>query len=644
MKKLIINIILLIFSINSSAEENSEDLSKLKNLLNTKINGASRFEQNLYEINGFANFVDYKNIQQFGFRSTADVLQSFAGNYTSYERDYRYLGVKGIARPGDFNSRILLMSDGVRLNDPLYDAGLIGYESPIDIDWIKKIEFVSSPGSAQFGANAILGVANLVNFTGSDIQGTKIKYTRESFQGNKITLLHGNSYNGSDDFLFGITAYHNPGGSFYMPQYDQPKNNDGVANHADSEEYVRGFIKFSYDNWLFNAVISSREKVLPTAYWNTKFNSSGTSNTDKTYFLNLTRQTNLAENIKEKIRFRAGGYQYQGKFDGDYQDNKSESTWYGADYELKIFYKSHQIALGIDTQYNQKLRQRQFYADQIKDLSNDFFNYSVFAEDHWKINESNSLQSGIRVDRINSRTAVSPKLALNHRLNETATIKYSYSRAFRAPNSYEQLNTRENLAGHNFNARSLNNEYITSNEIILQTVTSSEHLLSLNVFHRTIHDIIYQHYDQHADYVFTNGKHTITDGFSIESNYLSDNLSLRSNLTLQESNLNGDEITHSPRLLAKVLASKYLPALNLDVSLNMQFNSKSEYGPDKYTSGYTISNLIFSLRETQSLGKGSFAIYNLFDKKYSTPTSEAIRDSHLIQDGRQFRFYWEYPF
>lgn len=643
MKNLTIIVFISILHSTAIAQDNTDDLSKLTNLLNTKINGASRFDQNLYEINGSANVIDFNNIRQFGFRNPAEALLSFAGNYLSYERDYRYMGVKGIARPGDFNSRILLLSDGIRLNDPLYDAALIGNESQIDIDWIKKIEFVSSPGSAQFGANAILGVANMVNFTGADIKGTQLKYTRESVQGNKLTVLHGNTFNEHDDYLFALTAYENPGGNFYMRQYDQAQNNDGVARGADDERYIKGYFKLAFDNWLLNAGISSRSKTLPTAYWESQFNSSNTVSRDNSYFINLTHQGNLAEHIQSKFRLRAGGYLYNGKFDNGFQPNQSESEWYGADYEIKLLHQAHQVALGIETQYNQQLRQKQAYLD-IKEVDNHYLNYSLYAEDIWKISPSNSLQTGIRFDRINLRTAVSPKIALSHRFNETASIKFLYSRAFRAPNSYELLNTKENLLNRTFNSQVLNNEYIDSHEIIWQQVSSQYHVISANLFHRKIHDLIYQHIDEQQNYAFTNGNSTYTNGLSIESNYLTDDVSVRSNITLQKSTQDGNQITHSPNALAKFLATKHIPSINLDISLNLQYNARSRYHLQENTASYSISNLIFSTHEASKFGKGYIGVYNLFDKKYFTPASDAIRDSYLVQDGRQFRLYWEYGF
>lgn len=54
--------------------------------------------------------------------------QSIRGLYVSGDRNYNYnyLGVRGFSRPGDYNTSILLLVDGYRINDNVYDQATIG--------------------------------------------------------------------------------------------------------------------------------------------------------------------------------------------------------------------------------------------------------------------------------------------------------------------------------------------------------------------------------------------------------------------------------------------------------------------------------------------------------------------------------------
>ena len=68
------------------------------------------------------------------------MLRSVRGLYTTYDRNYSYIGLRRFSRPGDYNTRVLLMLDGHRLNDPVYDMAPVGTEFPIStsrssIEW-----------------------------------------------------------------------------------------------------------------------------------------------------------------------------------------------------------------------------------------------------------------------------------------------------------------------------------------------------------------------------------------------------------------------------------------------------------------------------------------------------------------------------
>lgn len=58
-----------------------------------------------------------EDIRRFGYRTLEEVLQSMAGVYTSYDRNYAQAGIRGFSRPTDFNNRILLLIDGHTTNE-----------------------------------------------------------------------------------------------------------------------------------------------------------------------------------------------------------------------------------------------------------------------------------------------------------------------------------------------------------------------------------------------------------------------------------------------------------------------------------------------------------------------------------------------
>ena len=68
------------------------------------------------------SIVNKDEIKKYGYRNLADILRSVRGFFVTNDRNYQYLGVRGFNRPGDYNTRFLLLVDGHRLNDGLYDS------------------------------------------------------------------------------------------------------------------------------------------------------------------------------------------------------------------------------------------------------------------------------------------------------------------------------------------------------------------------------------------------------------------------------------------------------------------------------------------------------------------------------------------
>ena len=52
--------------------------------------------------------------------------------YVSNDRNFSLIGMRGFAKPGDYNSRILLLINGHRVNDNVFGQAEIGAEFVLD--------------------------------------------------------------------------------------------------------------------------------------------------------------------------------------------------------------------------------------------------------------------------------------------------------------------------------------------------------------------------------------------------------------------------------------------------------------------------------------------------------------------------------
>src|SRR6266571_5043893 len=124
--------------------------------------GASKHEQKVTDAPSFVSVVTSEDIARYGYRTLADVLRSVHGFYTTYDRNYTYLGVRGFSRPSDYNSRFLLLLDGHRMNDDFYGSAYVGTEGLVDVDLIDRVEIIRGPSSSLYGTSAFFAVVNVI--------------------------------------------------------------------------------------------------------------------------------------------------------------------------------------------------------------------------------------------------------------------------------------------------------------------------------------------------------------------------------------------------------------------------------------------------------------------------------------------------
>ena len=103
-----------------------------------------------------------EEIRAFGFRTLAEVVRSVPECFEGGDRMYSILGIRGFARTGDFNTRVLVLLDGHPLNEHWNSTAPVSTDFPLDLAQLERVEVITGPVSALYGSNAFFGVVNIV--------------------------------------------------------------------------------------------------------------------------------------------------------------------------------------------------------------------------------------------------------------------------------------------------------------------------------------------------------------------------------------------------------------------------------------------------------------------------------------------------
>lgn len=213
----------------------SGDLTDIsfERLLTLEVVTASKIPQKISEAPSAVSVITAEDIKHYGYLTLGEILRSVRGVYVTYDRNYSYVGTRGLARPGDFNTRLLILVDGRRLNDSIYNQGAVGTEFPIDVELIERVEFVPGPGSAIYGSSAFFGVINVITKSGAAIGGVEVSATTGSYDTSKGRISFGKKLDNGADLLVSASRLNSGGQDLYFPEFDNQESNGGTAQGLD---------------------------------------------------------------------------------------------------------------------------------------------------------------------------------------------------------------------------------------------------------------------------------------------------------------------------------------------------------------------------------------------------------------------------
>jgi iron complex outermembrane receptor protein len=619
--------------------------------------GASKYEQKVTEAPSSVSIITSSEIRKHGYRTLADILRSVTGFYITYDRNYSYIGVRGFGRPSDYNSRILLLIDGHRTNDNVYDSALIGTEGLLDVDLIDRVEVIRGPGSSLYGSNAFFGVVNIITRRGRNLKGTEVSGEAASYTTSKGRLSYGNRFqNGVEAFISG-TGYDSKGDNLYYPEYDSPATNNGVADHTDYDRSQSLFTNEAFGNFTLQGVYSSRTKGIPTGAFGTDFNNTANKTVDTRSYGDLKYEHSVGAKTDLTARLYYDYYKYWGDYAyytdpaiGALNRDVTYGSWWGGELKLNTrFGDMHRLIVGAEFQDNLRQDQANYNVDPPASYLDDVQRSSLWAsylQDEITFSPAIMLNAGVRYDHYSTfGGTANPRLALIFSPAEKSTIKLLYGSAFRAPNVYE---LHYFYPGFSLPNPNLNPEKIKTAEAVFEQYLGDHFRASLSGYHYTITDLI--NYDLDADsglLIFRNLEKVTATGGELElDGKWESGLEARMSCVVQRTKdqATGDPLSNSPEDLATVALTIPLLPDRIFAGIDERFTGRRKTVTGEYVPGFFITNLtLFSQNIVRSLD-ASVSVYNVFDKEYGDPVTLDFAQKTIQQDGRSYRVKLTYAF
>lgn len=289
-------VLFLLFALPASAQQPGKDLgdASLEELGKIQVYGASKHLQSTSDAPSSVTIITADEIQKFGYRSLADILESVRGFYINYDRDYTFVGVRGFGRLGSWNSSFLLLIDGHRINDNVLGDGLIGPEFLIDLDLLDRVEIIRGPSSSLYGAQAFLAVINVITRKPVQLKGVEFSFAPGSFGTYQGRASDGGQHKGIDILLSG-TFYNSRGPALFFPEFDSPATNYGITRNTDYESFQHILAVIGFRGFTLQGLFSARDKGVPTGYFGAVFNDPRTLNLDYHQYVDLGYKHSVSE-------------------------------------------------------------------------------------------------------------------------------------------------------------------------------------------------------------------------------------------------------------------------------------------------------------------------------------------------------------
>ncbi|SNY52445.1 Outer membrane receptor for ferrienterochelin and colicins [Arsukibacterium tuosuense] len=584
-----------------------------------EVSTSARHAQSAGESSQVTYIVTDEEIRRFSLRNLEQILSFFPGLYVSSDSSYGYLTARGIGRPGDYNARILLLVDGTRVNDNIYDAGMIGNNFYIDPQLIDRVEYSPGSGSALYGNNAFLGVVNVITKRGNKLQDAQLAVAANQRDQLDLSLSYGLRHASGHEGWLSLSRSQQD--DIAVADINAPAiltsqrtlNED--LNHKVAASY-------RYRRLQLQMAGVSRTRQEPMLLAEDPSRSEIFKIKNRNYFVSLQHELRLSEQTELYSHLSTNGFDLTTFTPfvfptGEIRRYLFDVTGKWTNLDLRLSYTpdpSHHLLFGIDGQHDQH-QSYQFSIDDIIPLlgvSSDNNRIGLYLQHGWQLSANHKFISGFRYDYTKQNVReFSPKLGWVWQVSNQQSVRLSYGTAFRAPNEYEQ---KTNL----YNDLPVpESELISTLEANWQAQLDNGWSVGASIYHSRVRNLITGNYGESAIVQFFNDRSVEALGLeTTAAKNWQTGAKLQLSASVQRAHYNTDqlELTNSPEQLFKTQFSQPLWQENIHLNWHM-FAASARTSPSWQMPGYARHDVLLSWQPNPQLSI-VLGLKNVFDKTY----------------------------
>jgi iron complex outermembrane receptor protein len=647
------------------------DLS-LEQLLEVKVVSASKFEQRGRDAPSAVQVISHEEIRRHGWRTLTEALNTLPGIYASTDKGYDFQGARGFQITGDYNTRFLLLVDGQRNNDNIYQSAMTGTEGWLDMSAVERIEYIPGPGSALYGSNAMFGVINIITRQGEAPEMAEVALRLSGLYGNGVNVVSSQTIKGTeqdtrlflqysaDNKLGRDLAYSDPLGQLVLASGSV--SSDGVARGLDSGHNQHLMARLDRGELSVRLISHERTTHPSSANYYAVFDDPAMTLIDGGTQISASLDHAFNDDSRLYVRLGYSDFLYRGVYPYldagiGYYHNLDEVPGRVLDGELRYQWRGQSQHLVIGTELSRDLLANQKNFNSVPaaalgvvdvNINSPVTRRALFAQGEWQLDPAWQLSLGLRLDSASGQDGTrSPRLGVIWQAAPDWTVKLLAGRAYRSPNAYEsQFAAMNYLSNPNLKA-----ETIRSTEGVLEWRSFESSRWQFSLYQNQLDQLIQQvEIDGTGVFQFQNIGNICIHGaeLGLEQTYAS-GVQWRASLSLsQASSSLGSSVDNSPGWIAKASGSTPLLGAAMVLAGELQWVGPRDYhwnATPYLVPTEVLANLTATFPHVLTKGwSGQLRISNLFNRSIAHPASAEILSPLVPQPGRQLNATLSYAF